>query len=125
MSLKDKNEDLSKEGCGRVVFNRNLGQIYAYTVECGYTCSNYLNDLSPLTNAHRKYEKLGIIHDDLDNIKSSYYSNKKVCYFTIRSYHNLGKSILISILDLFEKNPYSRIANTIYKDIGGIKGVIN
>ena len=43
MTLKDKNEDLTKEGCGRVVFNRILGQVYAYTVECGYTCSNYLN----------------------------------------------------------------------------------
>lgn len=43
MTMKDRNEDLSKEGCGRVVFNRDLGQIYSYTMECGYTCSGYLN----------------------------------------------------------------------------------
>lgn len=78
-----------------------------------------------MSNPHRKYEKFGIIHDDLDNIKSCYYSNKKICYFTIKSYQNLGKSILVSILDLFEKNPYSRLPNTIFKDIGTLRNSIN
>ena len=31
--------------------------------------------------------------------------------FTIDAYENMGKTLLISILDLFEKNPYSRIPN--------------
>ena len=43
MNAKDKNEDLTKEGCGRVVFNTKLQVLYAYTMECGYTCSNYIN----------------------------------------------------------------------------------
>jgi len=37
MNAKDKNEDLSKEGCGRVVFNTHFSMPYAYTMECGYT----------------------------------------------------------------------------------------
>ena len=36
--------------------------------------------------------------------------------FTIEAYENLGRALLISILDVFEKNPYSRIPNTIYKN---------
>ena len=76
-----------------------------------------------MSNGHRKFEKFGIIHDDLDNIKSHYY-NRKVCYYTIKSYNNLGKSIAISILDLFEKNPYSRIPNSVYKDLNGLKSQI-
>ena len=43
MNAKDKNEDLSKEGCGRVVFNTHFSMPYAYTMECGYTSSVYLN----------------------------------------------------------------------------------
>lgn len=43
MTAKDRNDDLTKEGCGRVVFNKMFGQIYAYTMECGYTQSTYLN----------------------------------------------------------------------------------
>ena len=43
MNAKDRNEDLSKEGCGRVVFNTRFSLPYAYTMECGYTGSTCLN----------------------------------------------------------------------------------
>ena len=33
-------------------------------------------------------------------------------YFTPANYMNLGKNVLVSILDVFEKNPYSRIPST-------------
>lgn len=32
MKAKDKNEDLSKEGCGRVVFYKDFGVTHAYTL---------------------------------------------------------------------------------------------
>lgn len=123
MTLKDRNQDLTKQGCGRVVFQRDMNQIYSYTMECGYTCSNYLNQLSSLNAPHRKIDRLGIIADDIDNVKSVYYAGKT--YFTIRSYENLGRCICISILDLFNKNPFSRIGNTSFKTIDGIKEGIN
>lgn len=37
--------------------------------------SNYYNDLSAISNPHRKVEKLGLISDELDNSKSGYYSS--------------------------------------------------
>lgn len=80
-------------------------------MECGYTLSHFLNELQPLSNPHRKVDKLSVIHNDLDNVKSSYYAGEKKNYLSIRSYENLGKSIVISILDLFELNPFSRLLN--------------
>ena len=65
MNAKDKNEDLSKEGCGRVVFNTHFKMPYAYTMQCGYTASTYLNEINPIENGHRKFEKYGIIGDEL------------------------------------------------------------
>lgn len=64
---------------------------------------------------------MGVVHEELDNIKSGYYSGNKPPYFTIRSYENLGKSIMVSILDLFNLNKYSRIPNSSLKDLDGVR----
>lgn len=37
--------------------------------------------------------------------------------FTEESYRNLGKNLLVSILDAFDKNPYNRVYNSRYKSI--------
>jgi hypothetical protein len=47
----------------------------------------------------------------MDNVKSPCFSNDKKRYLSIRSYENLGKNIVISILDLFDLNPFSRLLN--------------
>jgi hypothetical protein len=59
----------------------------------------------------------------MENIKSPYYSvsNKKGLTFTIQAYENLGKNVLVSILDIFHLNPASRIPNTQYKTVEEIK----
>jgi hypothetical protein len=44
-----------------------------------------------------------------------------VLYFTIKSFENLGKNILVSILDLFELNPASRVPHTSFKTLNGVK----
>lgn len=36
-------------------------------------------------------------------------------------YRNVGSAVIISILDVFEKNPYSRIPNTNYKNISNLR----
>ena len=45
------------------------------------------------------------------------YKNENPPLFTIDIYKNLGKNIVISILDIFEKNPYSRIPNSVYRNL--------
>jgi hypothetical protein len=72
----------------------------------------YMQFLYKLNFHHRKcsskilvrillHRKNPIFYDELENLKSAYYSNKKTVYFTIKSYENLGKNIMVSILDLF------------------------
>lgn len=56
MSVKDRNEDLSKEGCGRVLFYKQYGLIHSYTLEMGFHSSNYVSTLSLPNNMHRKYQ---------------------------------------------------------------------
>lgn len=34
--------------------------------------------------------------------------------FTEDSYRNLGKNLLVSLLDIFDKNPYNRVYNSKY-----------
>lgn len=36
MKEKDRFEDLTKEGCGRVYVHKTVGLIHAYTLECGF-----------------------------------------------------------------------------------------
>lgn len=43
MKAKDRNEDMNKEGCGRVVFYKEFGLTHSYTLECGYHCNTYNN----------------------------------------------------------------------------------
>lgn len=43
MNAKDKNEDLTKEGCGRVVMYKLAKIIHSYSVECGIISANKLN----------------------------------------------------------------------------------
>ena len=45
MNAKDRNEDLTKEGCGRVVMYRLAKIIHSYSVECGIMSANKLNNL--------------------------------------------------------------------------------
>jgi len=42
-------------------------------------------------------------------------------YFTIEMYEEVGKAILISILDIFEKNPNARVKDTKYADVQSIR----
>ncbi len=37
--------------------------------------------------------------------------------FTPEMYENLGKNLLVSILDVFDKNPYNRVYNSKYKSM--------
>ena len=56
MVVKDRNEDLTKEGCGRVCFYKQYGVIHSYTLECGYHSNNYITPLNVATNIHRKFK---------------------------------------------------------------------
>ena len=50
MKIKDKFEDLTKEGCARVVMHKLTGIIHSYSLECGLISSNVLNELPEPAN---------------------------------------------------------------------------
>lgn len=69
-----------------------------------------------------QYSKHSIVTDEMDNLKSTYYAGGKKCVnFTIQAYESLGRNIAVSILDLFGMNPASRIPNTLYQNLDGIR----
>lgn len=45
MNAKDRNEELTKEGCGRVVMYRAARIIHSYSIECGIISANHVNTL--------------------------------------------------------------------------------
>ena len=54
MVHKDAKEDKTKEGCGRINLMKICGIVHSYTLECGFHCSNFLNDLAYPSGTHRK-----------------------------------------------------------------------
>jgi hypothetical protein len=92
MFSKDRNENMTKEGCGRVVLQKLCNLTYSYTLECGYHQSTYLNDIPVSINGHRKIKyrkelcrKMGIIAEEYDNIKSNIYAEGPP-FFSIEIY---------------------------------------
>ena len=56
-------------------------------------------------------KKLGLT-EELKEISVLNENNKT--FFSCKIYENTGKAILVSILDVFNKNPYSRIPNSTF-----------
>ena len=55
MKAKDRNQDMNKEGCGRVSFYRDFGIGHAYTLECGYHQNSFDNVLFEPKENKKKY----------------------------------------------------------------------
>jgi hypothetical protein len=63
---------------------------------------------------------MGMLTEEYDNTKSQIYAEGPP-FFTIEMYENVGRSLLITILDLFNRNPFSRVSNSQYKTIDAIR----
>ncbi|EAR85016.2 zinc carboxypeptidase family protein (macronuclear) [Tetrahymena thermophila SB210] len=123
MKARDKFEEMTKEGCGRVQVHQITKIIHAYTLECGFHQATQLNYLPPASNAEFKInDVLGFDYDPAEDNQSEIYKGKKEPpVFVPILYQDVGKAILVTILDIFEKNPYSRIPNSSYKTIDNIR----
>jgi len=54
------------------------------------------------------FSGFGYEADETEDANSDLYKNGPP-FYTIEIYQNIGKGFLVSILDIFGKNPYSRI----------------
>lgn len=122
MKARDRFEELTKEGCGRVSVFQSTNIIHAYTLELGFHQTNSVNQLAEPTNKDFEINsKYKMTYDYVDDNDQEMYQGSTPPLFTPDIYRNQGKNALVSILDVFEKNPYSRIPNTQYKIIDVIR----
>jgi hypothetical protein len=56
------------------------------------------------------YEVFECTTNYLDNIEDNYYKRELPLYMP-DTFYNLGRNILISILDIWSRNPYSRVSD--------------
>lgn len=125
MNAKDTNEDMTKEGCGRVVMYRLANIIHSYSLECGIISANKINVIPDPVNTQFQINDKRFVPDPLENNKDPIYNTKteEGPLFTEDMYRNLGKNLLVSILDVFDKNPYNRVYNSHYKSMDMLRRI--
>jgi hypothetical protein len=112
MRHKDKGESMSKEGCGRVVISKFCGFPSSYTVESSIFPSSYHNFIKKSVKSMEKnidFTKTSDPPEEVyyfDPIYSQGHHNQNII---IAENKRLGKAMMISILDMLEKNPYTRL----------------
>ena len=118
MRARDKSEKLTKEGCARVFAYKKCNIPHSYTLEMAYHKSTSLNELPFVAKNTQNGEQLQ--EDQVSDISSSIYKNGPP-FYNIEIYEDIGKSLLVSILDLFDKNQFSRISTSKYKEISAVR----
>lgn len=103
------------------------GIVHTYTLEAGYNmCTRLAKVIFPESNVNSKppdyfYQKL--VRDPiLPNIgevsrKFEMQTQPSTYYFTQRDYENIGGEIIPTLLDLIDRNPHSRLANSPIKNL--------
>ena len=81
-----------------------------------------MTELKPIGNLKQLYQgsQWQFTQAEESDIKSRVYV-KGAPEFTTKIYENVGKQLLVSILDLFEWNPVSRIPHTEFKNLKAIR----
>lgn len=104
---RGKRDGLSKEGSGRVAIYKMTGLIKSYTLEGNYNTGNYVNMLPP---------------------RGKEPTNKKpmlsVPKYTPLIFEDVGRAIGPSILDLINANPSSRLPNSEFHSLQGLRNAL-
>ena len=97
MRARDKRDNLSKEGSGRVALYKLTGLVRCYTLECNYNTGKVVNSLvSP--------------EDEVTDTEGGLYAEGPPRY-TPAIYEDVGRAIAVSLLDYLGLNPISRVDN--------------
>ena len=119
MTVKDKKDGLSREGCGRVSIGKLTGLPNCYTLECNYAAGRRLNHLTPKLNklTGKKEAELPIT----DATSNQFYNMGGAAPYTIEVFEDVGRAFCIGILDYYNINPISRIVTSNLRTLKGIK----
>jgi hypothetical protein len=110
MFLKDRHTGAGREGSGRVSVYRATGVTYCYTLECNFNTGRITNSI-PMASR------------DLGRASPppSYDIPPK---YGPAIYEDAGKSLGVSILDLTESNPWTRLTCSSCKNLKGVRAWI-
>lgn len=101
---RGKRDGLSKEGSGRVAIYKTIGLIKCYTLEGNYNSGKYVNVLPP-----RGKEP---------NVRRICTNPPK---YTPVIFEEVGRALGPSILDLTDSNPVSRLRNSEFRSLQGLR----
>lgn len=104
MYLKGKRDGLSKEGSGRVAIYKAIGLIKSYTLESNYNTGKIVNVLPPKGK-------------DV-TVKSTPKTPPK---YSPSIFEEVGRALGPSILDLTSSNPISRLGNSDFRTLQGLR----
>lgn len=110
MIMKDRHTGAGREGSGRVGVFKMTGLSYCYTLECNFNTGRHVNAM-PATS-----------RDCGRSSPSPFYDSPPK--YTPAIYEETGKAMAISILDITESNPWTRLTCSDCKNLKGVKSWI-
>ena len=110
MFMKDRHTGAGREGSGRVSVYRATGITYCYTLECNFNTGRFTNTV-PAASRDLGRATPPPVYD----VPPKY---------TPAVYEETGKSLAISMLDLTESNPWSRLTCSPLKNLRGVRAWI-
>jgi len=110
MFLKDRHTGAGKEGSGRVSVYKATGLTYCYTLECNFNTGRHTNSV-PLSSRDCGRASPPPSYDHPPKYNPSIYED-------------CGRYMAISILDLTDSNPWTRLPCSSCKNVKGVKAWI-
>uniref|UniRef100_A0A1Y1L9V7 tubulin-glutamate carboxypeptidase n=1 Tax=Photinus pyralis TaxID=7054 RepID=A0A1Y1L9V7_PHOPY len=105
MYLKDRRDGMSREGSGRVAVLKLTGLVRSYTLECNYNTGSLVNVLpSTIKESGRGVHTIPIPPKYNPHI-----------------FEEVGKTLGASILDLTGDNPITRLPNSQFHSLNGVR----
>ena len=110
---KDKKGD-SRASSGRATIFRETGSgdvVYCYTMEGNYATGLRINTLQARFDSQTGKK---VVKEDyqVQDTSSAFYRKRKIPIYTAEIYQDVGRAFCISVLDLIEANPMSRLLKT-------------
>ena len=107
MHLKDRHTGEGREGSGRVSAFRATGLLYSYTLECNFNTGRLVNGV-PMASRDCGRATPPMQYDHPPKYDPEVYEDS-------------GKALAISILDLTESNPWTRLTCSAHKNLRGVR----
>lgn len=128
MTAKDARDGLSKEGAGRVAFYQLTGLKHCYTCEVNYHNGRIVNQLASLPERPTIHDAASASSsDDLTWQRDEYLLSQEALngppvQYGATHFQSMGRSLAVALLDLWERNPYSRLsANTEFSSLKDVE----